>query len=65
MDVIKNEISKEEYEEYKNMTVGERDDIVRKSLPDSIIWGYGYYGNYLVEDDGNYYLCLRVGSSCD
>lgn len=65
MQIINNEISKEKYEEYKTMTIGDLNKIIKTTLPDYIVWGYGYYGCYLKEDKGKYYVCINIGSSCD
>lgn len=65
MQVVKNEISKEEYNKYKEIDISERNAVVRATLPEYIIFGYGYYGSFLTEENGKYYLCLNIGSSCD
>lgn len=65
MQVMENGISKEEYDRYREMTVGERNAVIEEALPDYIILGYGYYGCSLREENGKYYLRISIGSSCD
>lgn len=65
MNVIENEITKEEYDRYMEMTIGERNKAVEATLPEYIICGYGYYGCSLRKDDEKHYLRISIGSSCD
>ena len=59
------EISKEEYDRLKELSAGELNAIVESNLSDTIRWGYGYYGSKVLEDNGTYYLEMKIGSSCD
>ena len=59
------EISKEEYDRLSSMTYGEVDKEIKDNLSDSIIYGYGYYGNDLLEENGMYFVGRTTGNSCD
>lgn len=64
MQIISHEITKKDYERYKNDKAtlkAERE----KNLPDSWTMGYGYYGCYVKEESGEYFVCYKLGSSCD
>lgn len=62
MDTIKREVTPEQYAQYAAMSPGELDSAIEKTLPDSILMGYGYYGAYLSEGR---YVNIKTGSSCD
>lgn len=53
------------YEAYNAMPVSRLNAEIEKTLPDSILMGYGYYGAYTAILDGKYYVCIKTGSSCD
>lgn len=61
------EIPKEEYERLSAMSYGEVDNEVKSKLPESIKWGYGYYGHELFKDEeaGLYFLGKKIGNPCD
>ena len=63
MNYIKEEISKEKYDQCKDMRYGE----LKKQFDIPIEWecGYGYYGCCVFEKDGKYYVEHTIGSSCD
>ena len=59
------EISKEEYDRLSSMSYGEVDKEIKNNLSDSIIYGYGYYGHDLLEENGMYFVGRTTGNSCD
>ena len=59
------EINKEEYDRLSTMSYGEVDKEIKNNLSDSIIYGYGYYGHDLLEENGMYFVGRTTGNSCD
>lgn len=61
----KREITKEQYER----AIQNGGHIAEEDKSDvfscSEIWGYGVYGNRVVEDDGKYYVDYSIGETCD
>lgn len=62
---VKEQINREEYERYSNMAVGDFHREVEAGISDSWRWGYGWYGCYLMEEDGKYYIIHKIGDTCD
>jgi len=64
-NVIK-EITKEQYEEVKDLP---RKEQLEKLLPNGIPmeweYGYGFYGHSVYEKDDKYYASYTIGNSCD
>ena len=58
-------ISKEEYDRLSAMSYGEVDKEIKSNLSDSIIYGYGYYGHDLLQENGMYFVGTTTGNSCD
>lgn len=65
MRVVKQNISKERYNELLKLDRGKLNQEIEKNIPIEWELGYGWYGCYLTKDDENYYLCHNLGSSCD
>lgn len=65
MKDIYKEITKEIYDRYLSMSVGDWKAEVRKTIPIEWECGYGYYGTDLVARDGKYYIVHTLGSTCD
>ena len=59
------EIDKEEYDRLSAMSYGEVDKEIKSNLCDSIIYGYGYYGHDLLQENGMYFVGRTTGNSCD
>ena len=38
---------------------------IKNNLSDSIIYGYGYYGHDLLQENGMYFIGTTTGNSCD
>ena len=47
------------------MSYGEVDIEIKSNLSDSIIYGYGYYGHDLLEENGMYFIGTITGNGCD
>lgn len=64
MSIIKNEISKELYDQVKDV---KGCDNRKKFFNIPIDWerGYGYYGCDVVARDDKYYVIHTIGSTCD
>lgn len=60
-----NEISENEYTRLRNMSEAERSAEIYFSISEAIKYGYGYYGYHLIEKNGEYYLGISSGNSCD
>jgi len=65
MREVKEEISREMYTNYMARPKAEWLPEVEKTIPESWICGYGYYGTELRAMDGKYYLVYSIGDSCD
>lgn len=66
MNVLKSEITKEEYERLQSMSYAEQHDaLFPDGLPEAWEFGYGYYGHRIYESGGKYYKAFKIGSSCD
>ena len=60
----KKKISKDDYEKYKDG--GEESlEWVHEQVGIEVLCGYGLYGHYFQEKDGEYWLVYTTGSSCD
>ena len=59
------EITKEQYDEYKSEDPKIWKKEIRDKIPISWECGYGYYGTDLGIKDGKYYIIHTLGSSCD
>ena len=47
------------------MSYGEVDKEIKNNLSDSIIYGYGYYGHDLLQENGMYFVGRTTGNSCE
>ena len=47
------------------MSYGEVDKEIENNLSDSIIYGYGYYGHDLLQENGMCFVGTTTGNSCD
>lgn len=66
MQQIREEITKEQYEDYAAMNTRERMKAIKESITDvSWLFGYGYYGNFIETDGSKYYIVHRIGETCD
>lgn len=65
MKEIKQEISKEAFDNYRLMRYSERSKLIKKKIPMEWVLGYGYYGHRLSIYGDKYYLVHTVGDSCD
>lgn len=66
MRQVKEEITKEQYEDYAAMTVRDRVKFIEESITgQSWLYGYGYYGNFIETDGIKYYIVHRIGETCD
>lgn len=66
MRQVKEEITKEQYEDYAAMTVRDRMKFIEESVKDPYwMYGYGYYGNFIETDGSKYYIVHRIGETCD
>lgn len=66
MRQVKEEITKEQYEDYAAMTVRDRMKFIEESVTDpSWLYGYDYYGNFIETDGSKYYIIHRIGETCD
>lgn len=66
MRQVKEEITKEQYEDYAAMTVRDRMKFIEESVTDPCwLYGYGYYGNFIETDGSKYYIVHRIGETCD
>lgn len=64
MKYIKQQITKDEYEESMNNPTVYKSKI-EKNIPIQWSCGYGYYGFQTKEEDGNFFIVHTIGSSCD
>ena len=65
MQKRKREITKEQYERAVQ-NKGYISEVDKADVfTESEIWGYGVYGNKVVEDDGKYYVHYSIGDTCD
>ena len=64
---IKKEITKEQYEQLKDLTSTERKNLAFDLglLSRADICGYGVYGTWVSEENGKYIFSYDRGSSCD
>ena len=58
------EITKEEYEAYKNNTV-DRDKWLDEKIDFSRYRGYGVYPRVCYSETGQYFITYTTGDSCD
>ena len=65
MREVEREISREMYINYMARPTREWKEEVEKTIPESWVCGYGYYGTDLVARGGKYYLIHHIGDSCD
>lgn len=65
MQSVRYEISKEDFEKYREMGNAFSGWYGENKVSDSVRMGYGYYGAFLEEGDGKYYVVVRMGNSCD
>ena len=66
MRQVKEEITKEQYEDYAAMTVRDRMKFIEESITEPRwVYGYGYYGNSIETDGSKYYIVHRIGETCD
>lgn len=66
MRQVKEEITKEQYEDYAAMTVRDRMKFIEESITDPCwMYGCGYYGNFIETDGSKYYIIHRIGETCD
>lgn len=66
MRQVKEEITKEQYEDYAAMTVRDRMKFIEESVTDPCwLYGHGYYGNFIEADGSKYYIVHRIGETCD
>lgn len=63
MREITKEITKEKYDYYESQPSVSAS--IKSEMPNDIICGYGYYGGYIYESNGKYYMRYSIGSSCD
>ena len=47
------------------MSYREVDIEIKSNLSDLIIYGYGYYGHDLLEENGMYFIGTITGNGCD
>ena len=52
--------SNDYYDSQPNVSVA-----IKSEMSDDIIYGYGYYGGSVYENNGKYYMQYSIGSSCD
>ena len=64
-DTFYREISKEEYYRLSAMSYADVDLEIKKNLSSAVIYGYGYYGHALLEENKMYFLGTTTGNSCD
>ena len=66
MRYVKEEITKERYNSLKNMTYNEQHkELFPNGVPDAWEYGYGYYGHSLREENSEYFVVFKIGSSCE
>lgn len=65
MDEVKVLITKEEFDNYIDLDRAELNNIIEPTVPAHWKCGYGWYGCYLSEDLGRYYIVHKLGSGCD
>lgn len=66
MRQVKEEITKEQYEDYAAMTVIDRMKFIEESVTDPCwMYGHGYYGNFIKTDGSKYYIVHKIGETCD
>ena len=63
MREIIREITKEKYDYYESQPSVSA--AIESDMSDDIIYGYGYYGGSIYEDNGKYYMQYSIGDSCD
>ena len=63
MKEINREITKEKYDYY--ISQPSVSAAIKSEMSDDIVCGYGYYGGFVYELDGKYYMRYFVGSNCD
>ena len=57
------EITKEKYDYYEwQPSVSAA---IESDMSDDIIYGYGYYGGSIYEDNAKYYMKYSIGNSCE
>lgn len=57
------QITKEKYDYYESQP--NVSAAIESDMSDDIIYGYGYYGGSIYEDNGKYYMQYSIGDSCD
>lgn len=65
MREVTENITKESYERFKSMTKADFYDEIKKDLPIDWVCGYGWYGAYLGQNNGEYYIVHELGDSCE
>lgn len=66
MQTVSWKLTKDEYENYLELEKqGKLREEVEKDIPAEWTFGYGYYGFYLSENNGEYFINHRIGSTCD
>lgn len=62
---VKQEITKEMFEDYLAMSRRDRTVAMRKNIPAEWKYGCGYYGNWLHKEKDRYYIVHTIGGSND
>ena len=62
---VKREIEKETFDRYSEMNYRTRTALLKEDMPDQWLYGYGFYGHRLHEDNGKYYVIYTIGEHCD
>ena len=65
MQEVKEEISIELYDKYKDMEYCDRKAIIEKDIPLNWKYGYGYYGHTLTRKNDKCYIIHILGETCD
>lgn len=60
------EISEETFQKVHNLSPKQLDEEIEDTMPDEVLYGYGYYGGGLYTDnEGRHYYYFKRGVSCD
>lgn len=65
MRQVREEITKERYEELEKMDGKERAKVISNEIPIEWAIGYGWYGCFLAKTEDKYFIVHNLGSTCD